>query len=125
MARSAVTGQLKMKDIFKFCNATPESRNYNEGEQVLAAQHVLLVGQMESDNESSIKIYGLVLKTSGLTSPPHEVKGTIIKEEKINRKKGTVSFELHLEQFTCSCKAGAGEQCKHIVAVLLYLYKYE
>lgn len=122
MARSTVVGQLKMQDIFQFCKCDPYSRNYNEGESVLAARHVILVGQRDSDaDEHEINIYALVLQTSSLTSPPHEIKGIIIKEEIFN--KGRINIKLHLEQFQCSCKAGAGEQCKHIVAVLLYLYK--
>lgn len=42
---------------------------------------------------------------------PHEITVEI---NKINN-------ELKIIKFTCSCKAGESESCKHIVAVLLNL----
>lgn len=41
---------------------------------------------------------------------PHEVTGELCKQTTIL-----------IKQFACSCKAGASQCCKHIVAVLLLL----
>lgn len=72
MARSTVVGQLKLQDIFKFCKRNVFSRNNNEGEALLAANQVKLVGQSETNNDYEVKIFALVLQTSSLNSPPHE-----------------------------------------------------
>lgn len=101
---------LRLQDIFKYCDCDVYSRNYNEGEAVLNANHVMLVGEEEIVTvENEIKIYALVLQTSNLSGFPHVIQGSIC------RKSFTV------KTFNCSCKAGAGGKCKHITAVLLYL----
>lgn len=122
MARATITRQITITDIFKFCECDINSRNFSEGEAVFTAGHVQLVGETVSDDEYTINIYGLVVQTTALDDA-HEVKGTIVKEESLNSKQDMIKTKLHLEQFTCSCKAGAGEKCKHIVAVLLWLYQ--
>lgn len=33
--------------------------------------------------------------------------------------------KMHIIKFICTCKAGASENCKHTVAVLLYLNRYK
>lgn len=55
-----------------------------------------------------------MLKTSHLTDMPHEVNGKIKILDSNTRK-------LIIQNFACSCPAGASECCKHIVAALLYL----
>lgn len=101
---------LRLKDIFNYCECDVNSRNYNEGESVLMANHVIVVGEEEIRTvEDEIKIYSLVLQTSNLNGPPHEIQGSICRKT------------LSVKKFTCSCKAGAGGKCKHVTAVLLYL----
>lgn len=123
MARATVFGRIKLQDIFTICDCNASSRNYTEGENILDSDHVIFVGETPPDDEYTINIYGLVRKTSCLSSAPHEVKGTIVIEETANKGKDRINVRLRPEQFVCSCKAGAGEQCKHVVAVLLYLYR--
>lgn len=48
---------------------------------------------------------------------PHEITGKLLKVQINNSNQ----FKLDIKQFFCSCKAGASECCKHIVAVLLHL----
>lgn len=100
--------KLSFSEIFKFAECTPTSRNFVEGEKVLQAGHIIFSGQLDSV-ETSIKIISFCLQSSNLKSAPHEIKGEI-------------SFLGNVLKMTCSCKAGLGEKCKHIVAVLLSYY---
>ncbi|KAF0729860.1 SWIM-type domain-containing protein, partial [Aphis craccivora] len=62
-------------------------------------------------NENTIQIKALILQTSYLNDFLHEVNGEL------------VNHSLSILPFTCSCKAGTFECCKHVVAVLLFLNK--
>lgn len=77
------------------------------GEEIMNAKRVLTVG-FEPGKED---ILALVIRTTSLTEMPHEVK---IKNLKCN-----------VDQWdcVCSCKAGAGQKCKHIACVLLLINK--
>lgn len=114
---------MSIKDIFEYCECDFSSRNYTEGEAVLNANHIILVGETPSSDDFEINIFSLVLQTSALTGHPHEVKGTLIKEIYSSTRTNKHEEKLKIEEFKCSCKAGAGEKCKHIVSVLLYLYR--
>lgn len=54
------------------------------------------------------------MQSSHIRDMPHEITGEIHCQ---NNK-------LNIIRFVCTCKAGASECCKHIVAVLLYLNRY-
>lgn len=98
--------QLTINNILKFCGSS-EARNFCEGEALANAKHVVLCGKTPS-NDGFHHIYSLVLQTTALSSPPHEISGLIDKKS------------LLISKFFCSCKAGASECCKHVVAVLIY-----
>jgi hypothetical protein len=49
------------------------------------------------------------MQSSGLKEKPHEIHGEI-------------SFTDEILSKVCSCKAGLGEKCKHIVGTLLYCH---
>ncbi|XP_025205530.1 uncharacterized protein LOC112601885 [Melanaphis sacchari] len=101
---------LSLSDVFKYAHCTPDTRNFVEGEQVLLAKHVILCGKIEKD-DGIISIKSLIIQSSHIRDMPHEITGKLHYE---NNK-------LHIIQFVCTCKAGASESCKHIVAVLLHL----
>lgn len=77
------------------------------GEEIVNARRVLTVG-FEPGGKY---ILGLVVRTTSLTELPHEVKLT--------------NLNLDVAQWVgvCSCKAGAGQKCKHIASVLIFLNK--
>ena len=107
---------LRLSQIYEFAKANFNSRNMNEGEEVLKSGQVITVGCKKTENSDSTKhISGLVLQTSALKLFPHTVEGiiNIIIESPI------------IQEMTCSCKAGLFGNCKHIVAVLLFLERYK
>ena len=100
---------LDLAFICETLDASPNSRNFKEGESLLNAKHVILC-EASSKTSVSITVYALCLQTSAMNSPPHTIEGTF----KINNGKVVEIFDLK-----CSCKAGA-VKCKHIAAVLLF-----
>ncbi|XP_050427719.1 uncharacterized protein LOC126837810 [Adelges cooleyi] len=108
---------LSLIDIFTFCKCTISSRNLIEGECVLNGKKVILCGKVENENSSTIATKSLVLRTSCLSSMPHEVNCSF----KTKREHGTK--KISIESTLCTYPAGASECCKHIVAVLLFLNK--
>ncbi|XP_018315359.1 uncharacterized protein [Mycetomoellerius zeteki] len=86
----------------------PVERKFVEGERVLKAGHTIRCGKnVESDGKVSFT--ALCLQTSNIRLTSHEIKGDV-------NSKGILSC-------ICSYKAGLGEKCKHIIAVLLYCYQ--
>ncbi|XP_039312415.1 uncharacterized protein LOC105199508 [Solenopsis invicta] len=67
---------------------------------------------MPDDNNDIFEITAFCLQTSDLKGVPHEIKGNINKEGKVISMK-------------CSCKAGLGSACKHILAVLFYCSRFD
>ncbi|XP_044745077.1 uncharacterized protein LOC123306939 [Coccinella septempunctata] len=96
---------LSLTTVFKYLDATPNSRCFVEGEQVLNSRHLILMGiidgKLNSDGiYSSIKIMALCLQTSALlTGKPHEVSGLL--------ELDTSEEIWKIITFMCSCKAGA------------------
>lgn len=83
--------------------AGDRQRMITEGDGVLQAGHIIIVGK------SGDKIKGACLQSSKIRDKPHE----------INLDLNKVPWKCH-----CSCKAGGGSHCKHIFAVLLFIFKY-
>ena len=106
MSRTAELS-LAVKEICRYGACTPDSRNFQEGEKVINAGHILVIGKRPSSNPAVYQIYALVLKTSALYDEPHKIEGSIEKKS------------LQIQSFTCSCKAGS-DKCKHILAVLMH-----
>ncbi|OXU16648.1 hypothetical protein TSAR_000744 [Trichomalopsis sarcophagae] len=98
------------KYIFGDCTVT--SRNFVEGEKVLASKHILKCGKVNTNSVNSISLLAYCLQTSYLRGKPHELKGEIGRDGQVLG-------------FQCSCKAGLNQKCKHILAVLLNCYKHD
>lgn len=99
---------LEVADIYSWAETSASHRNFIEGNRVLEANHVIKIGKtVESVTGDCVYIIALCLQTSHLKESPHEIKGKLCKNGKIL-------------SMTCSCKAGLGEKCKHILATLLY-----
>lgn len=99
---------LTISEICNWAGANPSERNFVEGERLLKAGHVIKCGK-NVEIDGTISLTALCLQTTNIRLVPHEIKG------KFNSK-GIVSC-------TCTCKAGLGEKCKHIIAVLLYCHQ--
>lgn len=102
---------LNLEHIFEFANSTVSSRNIREGQNVLNSKNLVFCGAT-SINENKVDLLSLCLQTSGLNEEPHKIKGCI----QINSQTKSTT----IAQMSCTCKAGMGHNCKHIVAVLLY-----
>ncbi|KAE9534085.1 hypothetical protein AGLY_008821, partial [Aphis glycines] len=93
--------------ILTYANCSLNYRSAIEGEQILKSKQIILCGKIEMD--SVIQIRALIVQTSHLNDMPHSVFGELTKPE------------MEIIIFKCSCKAGASECCKHVVAILLFL----
>lgn len=93
--------RVSLSDIFKYIG--DRLRPLTEGEEVLNAGHVIVCGNKK---EFPNVLVGLCLQSSYASGSPHEI------EIKLGRN--TSEW-----QAKCTCKAGEGAMCKHIIAVLL------
>nr|CAI5817983.1 unnamed protein product [Callosobruchus analis] len=98
---------LTLSSVFKYLCANTDSRCITEGEEILNANHIILMGVV-SDSEEYVELLALCLQTSALKGSPHEIKGKLILGDVVT-----------ISNFTCICKAGLSGRCKHISAVLL------
>lgn len=102
-----------MNEICAFGKTDVSKNNYRQAERILkTTNNFFLCGKdAETPDNDSVKITAKCIKTSAVRDKvPHEIVGEIKKDGKI------VSM-------VCTCVAGAGEQCKHVVATLLYCYE--
>ena len=99
--------KLTIAEICRFTASTPSCRNFVEGERVLHAGHVIFCGK-EAENETSTKVIAFCMQTSSLKDKPHEIRGEI-------------TLQGIVKDAVCSCKAGLGKKCKHVVVVLFRL----
>lgn len=100
---------LKLRSLFKYLNATPNSRCITEGEEVLNAKHLILCGVSSVQGETH-EIFALCLQTSALSNgKPHEICGKLLVKDS----------SVEIQAFTCTCKAGMSGTCKHISATLM------
>ncbi|CAI6369773.1 unnamed protein product [Macrosiphum euphorbiae] len=104
--------RISLNDIFMYAKCTSSSRNLIEGEQVINSNHIVLCGKIQIENNANTTtIKSLVIQSSNLSEKPHEITGQLL-------MKGNL---IEIIDFVCTCKAGASECCKHVVAVLLHL----
>lgn len=82
--------------------AGDRQRMVTEGDGVLEAGHLIVVGKRGE------KIKAACLQSSKIREKPHEIELSL----------NSIPWVCH-----CSCKAGGGSHCKHIFAVLLFIYK--
>lgn len=104
---------LNLGTVFSYLKCNADSRCIVEGEALLNAKHVILTGiTMETDTTKDI--LALCLQTSALKNLPHEIKGKLL----------ITDNKVDILKFTCTCKAGLSQTCKHISAVLLKCTRY-
>ncbi|KAK0075577.1 hypothetical protein PV326_011460, partial [Microctonus aethiopoides] len=101
--------EFSLSDIFVSVESTPSSRNIKEGEELINSNFIISCGATEL-SKKGIKIYGLCLKTSSLTSDPHVITGELL----------FIGNSVKIKSMNYSCKAGNSHTCKHVVAILLY-----
>uniref|UniRef100_A0A6P7G4C6 Uncharacterized protein LOC114335774 n=1 Tax=Diabrotica virgifera virgifera TaxID=50390 RepID=A0A6P7G4C6_DIAVI len=94
--------EVSLLDILKYIGDT--KRPLKEGEALLKAGHVVLCGKYNN------KLVGLCLKTTNLNGAPHEITVDVLRDEWVAK---------------CTCKAGQGGMCKHVIAVLLQAQKQD
>lgn len=99
---------VSLRSVFTYLKASPESRCVVEGEEILNANHIILIGST-TVSHLSVEILGLCLQTSALKNNPHEIKGIF----------EFIKSTIEIRDFKCTCKAGMSGVCKHISAVLL------
>jgi hypothetical protein len=104
---------ISLGQLCSYLSAEATSRCIVEGEQYLKNKLYRTFGFTKWTEEGEVHIYSHAVQISDI-SEPHTVKGVIVLDEE-----GTGVAEI--KDFTCSCKAGLGERCKHISAVLLLL----
>ena len=99
--------RLSISDICEFAEVSPSTRNFVEAESALNAGHLSFCGR-SSEEAVNFDIIAFCIQTSNPQDAPHEIRGTIDQDGKI----------LHMK---CSCKAElCGNQCKHVISVLLH-----
>ncbi|OXU21062.1 hypothetical protein TSAR_014568 [Trichomalopsis sarcophagae] len=102
---------ISMKSICDWAGSNPSQRKFIEGERVYKAGHIIKCGKSEQlQNGYTMTFTAVCLQTSNLRDNPHEINGQVSSDGKILN-------------CSCSCKAGLGEKCKHIIAALLYCYQ--
>ena len=99
---------LTMSQICEWAGTNPAERKFIEGERVFKAGHVIKCGKNVAE-DGQVSFIALCLQTTNIRLAPHEIKGEVDSKR--------------ITSCTCSCKAGLGEKCKHIVAVLLHCYQ--
>lgn len=103
---------ISISEICEWAGTNPSQRNFREGENILKAGHLISCGKHENQTleSNSVKLTAHCLQMSQLRASPHEITGEISAIGKI------ISI-------SCSCKAGLGEKCKHVLATLLYCHR--
>jgi len=82
-----------------------------EGENVLNSGHIINCGYVNK-NETNIQIFATCLQASVIKDKPRELNGNL-------------NFKSYWEitELKCTCKAGASQRCKHVVGVLLHIFR--
>lgn len=112
MSKISLNLRLSVLQYMKYLEGNENSRCIYEGEEVLHAGHIILCGQIKTDNPHLISLYALCLQSSAVNSDPHEVKGVLEADGHNNH--------VNISSMVCTCKAGQGGRCKHVSAVLLW-----
>lgn len=103
---------INISEICEWAGTNPSQRNFREDENILRAGHLISCGKHENRTRESesVKLTAYCLQMSQLRASPHEIIGEISEAGKI------ISI-------SCSCKAGLGGKCKHVLATLLYCHR--
>ncbi|KAK0178534.1 hypothetical protein PV327_007415 [Microctonus hyperodae] len=104
---------ISIKEICTWAGTKPDNRNFVEGERLLQAGHILKCGKCSVKcDRGAVSIIAYCLQTSHLKENPHKIDGH-------------VSLSGKIKTMICTCKAGLGEKCKHIIATLIYCTRYK
>ena len=76
--------KIKISPICDFTDSTPVCKNFVEGGRISHARHLLFCGK-EVENETSVPIIAFCLQTSNLKSAPHEIRGTSLFNDVIEK----------------------------------------
>lgn len=106
--------KLTLSSICEYGKCTIGSRNLTLGEQLLNSNYLLLCGRINTHltDTTNYDILAYCKQYSYPDGKPHKICGKIFGNGSI-------------QSFQCSCKAGLGEKCKHIIATLLFCNRYE
>ena len=99
---------LSKEEIYRWANTSDTKRNFKEGKRIGNAGHIIYCGK-NIDFNGSVRSSSKCLSTSCLRGEPHEITGEI-------------SNSGQIICMICTCKAGLGEKCKHVLGTLLYCY---
>lgn len=104
---------LNIEKICSWADTGKTRRNFKEGQRILEAGHILSCGKkINPQDESVILVTSFCLSTSQLKRfRPHTIQGKILRD-------GTII------SMSCTCKAGLGEKCKHVMGTLLWIDRY-
>ena len=101
---------LSLTQVLTFLQCDCSSRCFVEGEWVVDAEHVILVGTSGPASASGVlEVVALCVQTSGVIADPHEILVRI----------AGVFREPSITEAKCSCTAGLSAKCKHTSAVLI------
>ncbi|XP_028131157.2 uncharacterized protein LOC114326897 isoform X2 [Diabrotica virgifera virgifera] len=101
--------EISVSDIVEYCGDS--KRPLIEGEAVFDANHIFVCG-IKSKSTTTVEIFALCLQSSKIHDQPHEI------DIKVSGEGTQKTIKC-----ACTCKAGAGQKCKHIIAVLLYVHR--
>lgn len=104
---------LSFLEIIKYIDTYNSSRTVVEGERILKARHIITCG-ISGKKQKKVNIFALCLQSSSIAADPHKIHGSFKIEDN----------QLLIEEFNCSCVAGAGGQCKHIAATLIFCNRF-
>lgn len=113
-------------NIVKYVKSTPSSRNMTEGERIINSQGMIIICGLTNKTDQLINVFGLCMRTSGLSESPHEISGELlikISTTSVDPNNNVSSLVIRPDKennfnMRCTCKAGV--YCKHIVAILLF-----
>ena len=100
---------ININAIFDWYSTNSKRINFVEGERRLKAGHFIYHGKDKDKSERSnaVNFTAYCSKTSKLKEDSHEINGELTKSGDISSIK-------------CTCKAGLGAKCKHMIPTLLY-----
>ena len=101
-----------------FCKATPRSKNMTQGQQIINSGLIVDCGATFKSKDR-IDLFALILQTSGLSQPPHEVRGMLTLTF-FKNPEGLEDYNIEINRMDCSCAGGNSHDCKHIVAASLF-----
>ena len=79
---------LSKDEICRAANTSDSKRNFQEGERIINAGHIIYCGK-NIDFKGSVKLSEKCLSISSLKREPHEIKGEVLSS-------GRIILELHM-----------------------------